>query len=347
MAIKLGVIGCGAIAQRRHLPEAMAHPDVKIIAVADPKAGRAKEIGDKFGALHAYEDWRKVIDADVDAIAVCTPNAVHAEQSLAALAAGKHVLVEKPMATTIADATKMVEAADKHGKFLMVGQNQRLMSAHVKAKQVLDRGDLGRVLAFRTAFKHPGPDGWSVDGAASWFFKPEQAVMGVTGDLGVHKIDLMRWMLGQEITEIGGQIATIDKVDPATGKLIALDDNAFLTCRTNTGAIGAILISWTNYGAGFEDNWTVLYCEKGVLSIGNTPGYGVVVNYKNGGQELHKVGEMGSNTRQVGSGIMDMFAKSITTNTRPPIDGREGLASVKVILTAMRAAKEGRTLKVE
>jgi predicted dehydrogenase len=347
MSIKLGVIGCGAIAQRRHLPEAVANPDVTVVAVADPKPGRAKEIGDKFGARFAFEDWRKVIDADVDAVAVCTPNAMHAEHTLAALAAGKHVLVEKPMATTLADAQAMVAAADKSGKFLMVGQNQRLMGAHVKAKQILDRGELGRVLAFRTAFKHPGPDGWSVDGAASWFFKPEQAVMGVTGDLGVHKIDLMRWMLGQEITEIGGQIATVDKIDPATGQLIALDDNAFLTCRTSGGAVGAILISWTNYGRGFEDNWTVLYCERGVLSIGNTPGYGVVVNYRNGGQELHKVGEIASNTNQVGSGIMDMFVTSIKTGTPPAIDGREGLASVKVILTAMRAAKEGRTLKVE
>lgn len=347
MSIKLGVIGCGAIAQRRHLPEAMANPNVTIVAVADPKPGRAKEIGTKFGAAEYYEDWKKIVAADVDAVVVATPNAFHAEQSLAALAAGKHVLVEKPMATTVADGVKMTKAAEKSGKFLMVGQNQRLMAPHVKAKQILDRGDLGKVLAFRTAFKHPGPDNWSVDGAASWFFKPEQAVMGVTGDLGVHKIDLMRWMLGQEITEVGGQIATIDKKDHKSGKLIGLDDNAFLTCKTSGGAVGAILISWTNYGRGFEDNWTVLYCENGVLSIGNTPGYGVVVNYKNGNQEFHKVGEIASNTTQVGSGVMDMFANAIKTNKRPPIDANEGLASLKVILTAMQAAKEGKTLKVK
>ena len=70
-----------------------------------------------------------------------------------------------------------------------------------------------QVLAFRTAFQHPGPEGWSVEGGKSWFFKKGPAFMGVTGDLGVHKADLLRWLLGQEFSEVGGLLATLDKFD--------------------------------------------------------------------------------------------------------------------------------------
>src|SRR5213079_1474011 len=111
---------------------------------------------------------------------------------------------------------------------------QRLMAPHIRAKTILASGRLGKVLAFRTAFKHPGPEGWSVDAAKSWFFKKGQAFMGVTGDLGVHKADLMRWLLDQEFAEVGGLIATLDKRD-AEGKLIDLDDNAYLTLKTAKG----------------------------------------------------------------------------------------------------------------
>src|SRR4029077_19384312 len=177
---------------------------------------------------------------------------------------------------------------------------------HVKAKRILQSGVLGKVLAFRTAFQHPRPEGWSVDAGKSWFFKKGQAFMGVTGDLGVHKADLLRWLLGQEFTEVGGLITTLDKRDPQ-GKLIELDDNAYLTLKTDGGVVGSMILSWTNYGQ--EENYTVLYCQKGVLGLGVDPEYGVVVNYANGDKELHKVGEIATNLKQVASGIIDSFTK--------------------------------------
>jgi predicted dehydrogenase len=282
-------------------------------------------------------------DPNVDAVIVAGPNSLHAQQSIEALGAGKHVLCEKPMATTREDARAMIDAAKKSGKYLMVGQNQRLMPPHVRAKTIIDSGRLGKVLAFRTAFKHPGPEGWSVDAGKSWFFKKGQAFMGVTGDLGVHKADLMRWLLGQEFTEVGGFIATLDKRDPE-GNLIDLDDNAYLTLRTSGGVIGSMILSWTNYGT--EENYTILYCEKGSLSIGTDPVYGVHVEYRNGDRELHKVGEMATNVKQVASGVIDLFTKSIATKTPPEINGEEGYKSLDVILTAMDAARQGKTLKI-
>ena len=167
--------------------------------------------------------------------------------------------------------------------------------------------------------------------------------MGVTGDLGVHKADLLRWLLGQEFTEVGGFVSTLDKKDQ-DGNLIDVDDNAYLTFKTGGGVIGSMILSWTNYGA--EENYTVLYCEKGVMSLGVDPVYGVIVNYRNGDKEMHKVGEMSTNEKQVPSGVIDRFTKSIETGTPPDIDGMEGYRSLDVILTAMEAAAAGKIVKI-
>jgi UDP-N-acetylglucosamine 3-dehydrogenase len=343
MPVKYGFIGCGAIAQRRHLPECAANSHSVVSALADPMADRAATLAGQYDAK-PYSDYKEMLaKADVDAVVVAGPNGLHAEQSIAALNAGKHVLCEKPMATTREDAKAMMQASEKNKKFLMIGLNQRLMPPHVKAKEILQSGKLGKVLSFRTAFKHPGPEGWSVDAGKSWFFKKGQAFMGVCGDLGVHKADLMRWLLGQEFTDVGGFITTLDKRDPE-GKLIELDDNAYLTLKTDGGIIGSMILSWTNYGA--EENYTVLYCQKGVLGLGVDPVYGVVVSYANGDRELYKLGEMATNAKQVASGIIDAFTRSIEANTQPEINAVEGYKSLDVILTAIEAGLQGRTLKV-
>jgi len=346
MAVKMGVIGCGAIGQRRHIPEAFNHPDVQVVALCDVNEERAAEVAGKYNNPAVFKDYRKMLEwADLDAVVVGTPNKYHAVQSIDALNAKKHVLVEKPMAATREEAKNMIAAAKKAKKILMVGQNQRLMPPHVKAKEVLDSGRLGKIIAFQTTYKHPGPDNWSVDGAKSWFFKKPEAIMGVCGDLGVHKADLMRYLLGQEFSEVIGFVGTVDKKDPFTGRPISVDDNAFISMKTRSGVMGSMTISWTNYGA-FEDNSTHVYCEKGVMIVGVDPDYGVVVNYRDGSKELHKLGAISTNIKQVKSGMMDMFVKSIQTGNQPLIDGMEGYKSLEVILAALESAASGKVVKV-
>jgi UDP-N-acetylglucosamine 3-dehydrogenase len=167
--------------------------------------------------------------------------------------------------------------------------------------------------------------------------------MGVTGDLGVHKADLMRWLLDDEFVSVSAVIGTLDKRD-TSGKLLTLDDNALLTLKTAGGIIGSIEISWTNYG--MEDNMTVIYCQNGVIYLGTDREYGVIVQYRNGNKELHKVGAMATNTKQVASGIIDSFTTAILNRRSPEIDGMEGYRSLDVILTAMESAKAGRSLRI-
>jgi UDP-N-acetylglucosamine 3-dehydrogenase len=200
------------------------------------------------------------------------------------------------------------------------------------------------VLSFRTTFKHPGPEGWSVDGHDSWFFDEKLAVMGVCGDLGVHKADLMRYLLDEEITEVCGFLATLDK-KKHNGRPFRLDDTAFVTMKTESGALGSMTISWTNYGR-FEDNGTTLFCKNGVMQIGGDREFGVVVNHHDGRVEKIRTGAIATNKKQVPSGIMNMFVGSILSGTPPMIDGEEGYKSLDVILSSIEAATTGKTVRV-
>ncbi|MCZ8515579.1 Gfo/Idh/MocA family oxidoreductase [Paenibacillus filicis] len=336
--IKVAVVGCGAIAQRRHIPEYAANPNVELVAFADPVTERAEKMADTYGGK-AYASYEELLKQEkVDAVSVCTPNYLHASVTIAAANAGAHVLVEKPMAVTAEEGEQMIEAARKNGVFLMVGHNQRLMPPHVKAKELLDSGKLGKVLTFRTSFGHSGPEGWSVDGRGSWFFRKEEAIMGAMGDLGVHKSDFIRHLLNDEVSEVAGFIGTIHKEGTD------VDDNATCILRMKSGAVGTLVASWTQYKSG--DNSTVLWCENGVMKIGTNRGDEVIVELRNGTVETYKVGAMATNEKQVPSGVIDAFVESIVNGTPPSISGEEGLRSLKVILAAFESQATGRIIKL-
>ena len=158
--IKIGIIGCGKITEVRHAPEYMENPNCELAAFYDLVPGRAEEFARRFGG-RAYGSVDELLASGVDAVSVCTANTSHAAMAIQALRAGKHVLCEKPMATTLADCEAMAAAARESGKYLMIGQNQRLAKAHVEAKKILDSGEVGTLVTFETHFCHPGPEGWT------------------------------------------------------------------------------------------------------------------------------------------------------------------------------------------
>lgn len=344
MTVKFGIIGCGSICRHRHAPELAANPQAKIVAFCDIVPERAEEMVDLYGGK-AYTDYKDVLAIDeIDAIVVCTPNYLHAPITIAALKAGKHVLCEKPMATSAAEAEAMIKAAKEAGKFLMIGHNQRLMPPHVKAKEILQSGKLGRVLTFKTTFGHAGPESWCVDKSLkTWFFQKDKAFVGAMGDLGVHKADLMRWLLGEEIVEVGAFVATLDK-RYENGELINVDDNATVILRTESGIIGNLVASWTYRGG--EDNGTILYCEKGVMRIGYDPDWQVQITYRNGEKEYYSVGAIATNERQVTSHVSETFVDCIVNNRPPEISGEEGYKALKIILACLESNATGRIVRV-
>ncbi|WP_409303826.1 Gfo/Idh/MocA family protein [Peribacillus sp. SCS-155] len=338
--IKVGVIGAGSIAQHRHLPEYAANDSVEIVAVCDVVEERAKEVALKYNAK-AYNDYKELLaDENIDAVSVCTPNYLHAPISIDALNAGKHVLCEKPMATSMEEAKAMIEAADKNGKQLMIGHNQRFVSSHRKAREMIKKGDIGKIYSFRTAFGHPGPESWSVDGKESWFFIKEKAFIGAMGDLGVHKTDLLRYLLDEEFSEVAAFVETSSKTNSD------VDDNAVCILKTESGIIGTLAASWS-YAS--EDNSTIIYGEKAILRLEDNPNYSLVVQYKNGDVENHELGKIQSNEEggQSNSHVIDEFVSSLTAEKEVPVPGKEGMKSLNVIISALDAHETKTIVKIQ
>jgi UDP-N-acetylglucosamine 3-dehydrogenase len=333
MKYKFGVIGAGAIARRRHLPELQDNPYAEIVAVCDLDLKRAEEMTQIYGGK-AFSDYRDLIALpDQDAVIVCATNTTHAEMTIAALRAGKHVMCEKPMATTLAEARAMIEASEQTGKYLMITHNLRLAPACVKAREILQSGKLGRVLTFETTFGHPGSEYWAIDGADTWFYQKNITAFGVMGDLGIHKIDLVHWLLDQDFTEVAALAGTLNKRN-ARGELIDVEDNAVCLLKTDQGVLGTVTVSWTYQK---EDNSTIFYCEKGVLRIYAHPEYQLIVDYSSSEGEYHKVGEVPTNIKQIKSGIVDLFVDSLVYQRKPEISGEEGYKALRIVLACFEA----------
>ncbi len=339
--VRVALIGSGSIATHRHAPEYAAHPDVEIVAFVDRVPERAQKLASKYGAttVPTYQD--AIALDSVYAVSVCVPNAFHAPISIAALNAGKHTLCEKPMATSDEEARAMIAASEKAGKFLMIGHNQRLMPLHVKAKQLITDGVIGKIITFKTSFSHPGPESWSIEGATGWFFDKKQAFVGSMGDLGVHKADLLRYLLGEEIVEAAAFVGHLHK------PMGDVDDNAVCLLRTESGGFGTLTSSWTHNPG--EDNTTTLYGSKGILRLGTNPQFSVVVELIGGEKQYFELGKMQTNESggQSDSGVIKAFIKSIQTGTPPEISGEEGRRALGVILACLKSNETKQFARVE
>ncbi len=168
MTVRFAVVGCGTAAQHIHMPLLRA-AGVEISVFASRSVASAEAARASWGSGAVEPQW---IDAvrrdDVDAVVIATPNAQHAPVAIAAAEAGKHVLVDKPMAATVADADAMIAAAGAHGVVLVPFQNTRFAAPFVAAHDLVAAGAIGDVTGLRAAFGHAGPQAWAPK--ATWFF---------------------------------------------------------------------------------------------------------------------------------------------------------------------------------
>lgn len=340
--MNVGIIGCGKIAQIRHIPEYTDNANAKITGYYDFNYDRAQELAEKYGGK-AYTSVDELLEnPELDAVSVCVANNAHAEISIKALRAGKHVLCEKPMAVTLEDCIAMTEEAEKSQKLLMIGQNQRFAKAHVKAKQLIAEGVIGDVITFKTTFGHKGPETWSIDaGSNSWFFDKKRAAMGAMADLGVHKTDLIQYLLNSRIVETTAKVITLDKKDSA-GQLIGVDDNAICIYRMENGAVGTMTASWTYYGE--EDNSTILYGTKGIMKIYDNPQYSITVITADGEKILYDIDKIQTNDNQTKSGIIDEFVSAITEKRSSAVDAGDVLNAMKAVFASVESSEKQTTV---
>lgn len=343
--IKIGILGCGKIAQVRHIPEYAANPDCQLVGFYNPTKSRAEDMAAKYGGM-AYDTAEELLaNPEIDAVSVCAANYAHAALSIQALKAGKHVLCEKPMATTLADCEAMVECAKKNGKFLMIGHNQRLAKAHMEAKRLIDAGLIGDIITFRTSFGHGGPETWAIKpGKDTWFFDKSKAAMGVMADLGVHKTDLIQYLTGQRVVRTTARLVTLDKRGE-DGELIGVDDNAVCIYEMSGGAFGTMTASWTYYGA--EDNSTVLYGTKGIMRIYDDPAHSIVVKLADGQEQVYDVEQIQTNDNQTKSGVIDLWVDCLKNNRAPEISGESALCAMRAVFASIASSQTGKAVEIE
>ena len=335
--IRIGIIGCGKIAQVRHLPEYAANPHVELAGYYDLNTQRAQEMAAQYGGK-VYESYFDLLnDPSIDAVSICVENRSHAEITTYALYAGKHVLCEKPMAVTLAECESMVAAAERNGKYLMIGHNMRFDPVHRRAKQLLDRGVIGDVITFRAVLGNAGPEGWSVD-EGTWFFDKNKAALGALSDMGIHKVDLLQYLLGQKVIETTAKVVTLNKRD-SEGQLIGVDDNALCILRMSGGALGTMAASWTIYG--HECQSTCLYGTKGIMLIYSEPSSPIIVSDMEGNRTSYNL-----DVPHNGTGVIDEFVDALVNDREPEVSGREALTVMRSIFASIKSSNISRTVAV-
>ena len=198
----VGVIGAGSIG-REHIASFRKHPAARVVALAEISSQRGREVASRFKIPDLYADYRAILKrADIDVVSIALPNYLHAPVALAALQAGKHVLLDKPMATNARDAARLVAEAKRRRRLLMVGQNQRFSPAVQTLRQLVDRGVLGEVYHAKAAWLRR----CSIPRIGSWFTQRKFAGGGCTYDIGVHMLDQTLYLMDEfEASAVFGQ----------------------------------------------------------------------------------------------------------------------------------------------
>ncbi|WP_214629249.1 Gfo/Idh/MocA family protein [Paenibacillus agaridevorans] len=271
--VRIGVIGAGSISEM-HLGSYNKNKDAAIVAVCDLKEERAKAKAEKYGIPHIYTDYRELLaNPEIDAVSICTWNNSHAEISIAALQAGKHVLCEKPLSKTVEEALAVEQAVKTSGKTLQVGFVRRYASNTRIVKSFMESGDIGQVYYAKASCirKLGNPGGWFADA--------ERSGGGPLIDIGVHVIDLCWYLMGRpKVKSISGN--TYNKLGNRSNvknlkfykaadydaNLNTVEDMANALIRFENGASLLVEVSFTLHAK--TDELTVkLYGEKGGVEL--------------------------------------------------------------------------------
>jgi predicted dehydrogenase len=234
-SIGVGIVGCGLIGKRR-ATEAAAHAKTHVVVTCDASAEISAAVASEFGA-RSTTSWRDVVDDDnVGIVVVATPNGMLAEISIAALEAGKHVLLEKPMGRNVDEALAITAAAEKAGKLVKVGFNHRYHPAIRRAHDEFAAGRIGTVINMRVRYGHGGRPGYEKE----WRGNPTLAGGGELTDQGVHALDLINWFAGTPERLVAMTQTAIWPIAP-------LEDNGFALLHYASGAIASLHTSWTQW----------------------------------------------------------------------------------------------------
>ncbi|MGD9496765.1 MAG: Gfo/Idh/MocA family protein [Armatimonadota bacterium] len=329
--LRYGVIGCG-IQGEKHVQVIDLIPNATLVAVADVNEDRARVVGLRHGAKHALTDWRELLAIDeIEAVSIALPDHLHREVTVAALEAGKHVLLEKPMATTVEDAEAMLAAQQASGRKLMINWSNRWMFAFARTKEQLDAGVLGDPLYVyarlnNTLYVPTQMLSWSANTQLPYW-------------LICHRYDIARWYFGCEAKRVF-----------AVARSVVLRERGI-----DTPDFYAAIVEFEGGQVGnFESCWILpesmpylvdskfqLICSKGYVNVDPTPPVHQVATEESYAHEGFLFGNvMGQPVGFVRSAI-EHFVNCCLTDTEPLITGEDGLHITRALAAMVESAQSG------
>ncbi|WP_297065474.1 UDP-N-acetylglucosamine 3-dehydrogenase [Thermococcus sp.] len=314
--LRVGVVGVGMMGQHhvRVYSELAKEGKVELVGIADANFERAKELARKYGTI-PYSDYRDLAKENLDAVDIAVPTSLHREVALEFINRGTGVLVEKPIADTIENAEAIIKAAGEKGVTLMVGHIERFNPAVLKLKELIGRGELGKVVTISA--KRVGPMAKRIRD------------VGIIIDLGVHDIDVISYLFGERVRTVYARAGNV--LHPA-----GVEDHALITLGFDDGT-GIV-----------ETNWLTPHKTR-TLNVVGTGGI-AYLDYIEQALRFYNdewIKEAKIERKEPLRNEIEHFIECVETGKRPIVDGEAGLHALKVALLAQESAKSGKVLEVE
>ncbi len=352
--IKAGVVGCGGIANGKHLPAIKRNGKIELVAFCDLIKERAEKAKEEYGTPDArvYTDYKNLVKEDVDVVYVLTPNNAHAPVSIAAMKAGKHVMCEKPMAKTYAEAKEMVETAKETGKILTIGYQNRYRADSQYLKSVCEADELGDIYYAKAhAIRRRAVPTWGV------FLDEEKQGGGPLIDIGTHALDLTLWMMnnyepasvtGSTYRKLADQTQTGNAWGDWDPKKFTVEDSAFGFIKMKNGATIVLEASWALNSLDVDEAKTSLCGTKAGADMKD----GLRINRVHHGRQCVEKPDLGAGgvafydgTEEKPADIeAEVFYNAVTKGTPLTVEPEQALVVTQLLEAIYESAKTGKTI---
>lgn len=340
MAFKVGIIGLHHLHSEGYIRLLENLADADVTAIADEDESLLRRMGERHGIRELFTDWRDLIrSSDVDLVIILLPHAICPDAAVLACEEGKHVIVEKPMSDRSEGILRMISAARNSGVKLTTPYLWRYCAAAVRIKEMIEEGLIGRIVAFEGR-NIAGPPQRYLDGGAEWMVQKEISGGGPLHNLGVHWIDLFRWISAQEIVSVAA------KVNSLTHGL-EIEDNSHALLVFESGAVASLDIS---YSAAYGyDLFVQVRGTEGVISWRpQMDGPSTIEIAKGRKRDVMEIEEekIEGYGGVWGVKFLRDFLRAIKENNRPPITGEDGYKALRVVEAAYESSRENRFVDV-
>lgn len=351
--VRVGVIGLGWPGQR-HLEAYQKNPSVEVIAVADANPVLRATVQEQFRVSRGFDDLAGLLALDdLDAVSVCTPNFLHEPMTRQALAAGKHVLCEKPLAATLEQGERLAVTARESDRVCMIGFGRRFREDSRAVKALIDAGDMGEIYHARAGWLRRR---WNPS-VRSWFLSKELSGGGPLIDLGVHMLDLSLWFMGNpKAVAVSGAVSHHFGTRLARGAPVDVEDMADAYVRLENGATVMLETSWYSFsGTGDQVSCQLFGTNGGARIDSGVGGAPPVVEVFVDHGEVPLVASPilvapppGSNPTQVSfDREIDEFVAAIQEGRKPTATVEQALEILRILDAIYRSAKEGREVRLD